>query len=99
VQFIKFNFQLTEQKEKPTALNVRVSLKGLSAAKHSETSPAFVEAIKILTAAIEKLNTAAEKAYKNNDVFVVVTVVEHQKIRSKRQATEPVDVSLILVRV
>lgn len=77
---------LTEQKEKPTALNVRVSLKGLSAAKHSETSPAFVEATKILSDAIEKLNAVTEKVYNSNGLFVVVTVVEHQRIRSKRQA-------------
>jgi acetoin utilization deacetylase AcuC-like enzyme len=78
--------QLTEEKEKPTALNVRLSLKMLSAGKHSESSPAFVEATKILTATIEKLNAVVEKVFGGNAVFVVVTVGEHHAIRTKRQA-------------
>lgn len=77
-----------------------MSLKGLSAAKHAETSPAFLEAIKILTAAIEKLNDVTKKVYDNNAVFVVVTVTEHHAIRTKRQtppAGEVVSVKLATV--
>lgn len=76
-----------------------MSLKGLSAAKHTETSPAFLEAIKILSAAIEKLNAVTKKVYDNNAVFVVVTVTEHHAIRTKRQtppAGEVVSVKFII---
>lgn len=82
----QISFQLTEEKEKPTALNVRVSLKMLAASKNSESSAAFAEATKILTATIEKLNAVVEKIFDNDAVFVVVTVAEHHAIRTKRQA-------------
>lgn len=78
---------MTEQNEKPTALNIRVSLKGLTAAKHLESSPAFVEATKILTAAIGNLNSVVEKVYGNSAVVAVVTVTEHHQIRAKRQTS------------
>lgn len=82
--------QFTEQKEKPTALNVRVSLKMLSA-KHAESSDAAKEANKMLVAAIKKLNEAVIKAYEGNSVFAVITVEEHHHSRSKRQVTPPPD--------
>lgn len=66
----------------------------LSAAKHSESSAAFAEATKILTATIEKLNAVVEKVFDGNAVFVAVTVAEHRAIRTKRQAPgEEVEVS------
>lgn len=69
----------TEQKEKPTALNVRVSLKMLSASGTSEAK-------KLLASTIERLNAAVEKAYDGNAVFAVINVHNHHH-RSKRQAT------------
>lgn len=66
-----------------------MSLRMLSA-KHAESSAASSEAIKLLTASIEKLNAAIQKVYKGNAVFAVITVAEHHT-RSKRQAEgEPV---------
>jgi len=78
---------ITEEKEKPTALNIRVSLRMVSA-KHAESSAAASEAIKMLTEAIEKLKVAVEKVYGGNAVFAVITVSEHH-VRAKRQTTEP----------
>jgi renin receptor len=75
----------TEEKEKPTALNVRVSLKTLSG-KHSDSSAAVDEAAKLLTASIEQLKAAVVKSFDGNAVFVVVTL-EERHVRSKRQAT------------
>lgn len=74
----------TEEKEKPTALVVRVSLRMLSA-KHAESSGASAEATKMLISSIEKLNAAVSKVYDGNAVFTVITVPEHH-VRSKRQA-------------
>lgn len=77
--------QFSEEKEKPTALVVRVSLRMLG--KHDESSPAYAEAAKLLVATIEKLNASIEKVFDGNAIFSVVTVGEHH-IRSKRQAKQ-----------
>jgi renin receptor len=74
--------QINEEKEKPTALNVRVSLRML---KNSDGGSS--EAHKLLTATIEKLSAAVTKAFDGNAVVAVITVGEHHT-RSKRQ-TEP----------
>lgn len=69
----------TEGKEKPTALNARVSLKMLS--KNSEASS---EALKLLTSTIKKLNAAVEKSYDGNALFAVIVEANHNRVR--RQA-------------
>jgi len=82
----------TEEKERPTALNVRLSMKMLSG-KRSDSSPALAEATKLLTSTIEKLNAAVEKVFDGNAVFAVITLDERQVAvgeshsRSKRQTT------------
>lgn len=84
----KILLQFTEEKEKPTALNVRVSL-GILAAKHSESPTAVAEATKLLVATIEKLSASVAKAYDGNAVFAVITVAEHH-VRAKRAVDDEV---------
>lgn len=84
LQLDNFYFQFNEEKERPTALNIRLSLKFLSG-KHSESSAAASEAVKLLTSTIEKLNTAVEKVFNGNAVVTVITLAERH-IRARRQA-------------
>lgn len=89
-------FQFTEQKEQPTALNVRVSMK-LFSASHEPSSPAIAEAQKLLVSAIEKLSATISKATAGNTVFAVITVGEHHSLsRAKRQAGEEVSCRLAM---
>lgn len=84
------NFQFTEQREQPTALNVRISMK-LFLASHESSSPAVAEAQKLLISAIEKLSATVSKATAGNTVFAVITVGEHHSnSRAKRQTGEEV---------
>lgn len=79
---------MTEEKEKPSALIVRMSLRMLST-KHAESSSASSEATKLLIATVEKFSAAVEKAYNGNAVFAVVTLAERHS-RAKRQTEEEV---------
>jgi len=74
----------TEEKERPTALNVRLSM---VTSKHPESSAAAAEAAKLLTSTIEKLNAAVEKVFDGNAVFAVITLGERH-VRSKRQTAD-----------
>lgn len=74
----------------PTVHIVRVSLEALLAA-HEESSPAITEAKKLLSNAMQELQTAAEKAFDGAVVVGLITSTEAPLVRSKRQATEPAE--------
>jgi hypothetical protein len=74
----------TNEEEVPTAITVHVSLEALSSV-HGLTSPAFVEAKKLLAEAIDNLAIATDKAY-NGQAVIAVVATSGEILRSKRQA-------------
>jgi renin receptor len=71
---------LGEEKELPSALIVKTSLKQV---KSMDNEGALSEAKKLLEDAIERLNVAVQKIYKGAALFAVVTVDEHHS-RTRR---------------
>lgn len=87
---------MTQDRELPSALVARISLKYL-VAEHGNASLAVAEAKKLLQASIDNLNIAVNKVYLKNAVVAVVLVDEHSVSRSKRQAKQdetPTDYNL-----
>lgn len=72
--------------ELPAFLTVRLSLTPLIAA-HKESPAATAEAFKLLSAAVEQLSLAAEKAYSRNVLVAVVALKEDTIARNKRSVT------------
>lgn len=72
----------------PTIIKIHLSLAPLISA-HSSSSAAVSDALKMLSAAAEKLATSAEKAYDGNAVVTVITNNEH----SRRKRASEIDVS------
>lgn len=74
----------------PAVYIVRISLEALLAA-HEPSSPVITEAKKLLSNAMQNLDTAAEKAFDGAVVVGLITSTEEPLTRSKRQAAEPED--------
>ncbi|KAJ6638286.1 ATPase H(+)-transporting accessory protein 2 [Pseudolycoriella hygida] len=67
----------------PKFITIRLSLTPLISA-HTLASPAVTDALKLLSNAVQDLTEATVKAYNNNAVVAVVTVVEDAFSRNKR---------------
>lgn len=74
----------------PTIHIVRISLEALLAA-HESSSHVVTEAKKLLSNAMEGLQTAAEKAFDGAVVVGLIASTEAPLVRSKRQAVEETD--------
>ncbi|XP_062538345.1 ATPase H(+)-transporting accessory protein 2 [Armigeres subalbatus] len=74
----------------PTIHIVRISLEALLAA-HEPSSHVVTEAKKLLSNAMEGLQTAAEKAFDGAVVVGLIASTEAPLVRSKRQAVEETD--------
>jgi renin receptor len=79
--------KLSDIKQKPTLLIVRLSLSSLISV-HGSASPAITDAMKLLSSAIDNLAKAAEEAY-NQDAVVAIVVAKDQVSRSRREVTSP----------
>jgi len=81
-------FQLPTVKSLPSLITIRLSLNELLTT-HSMSSPSITDALKLLSAATEKLTYAANKAYHNEALVVLLTSkFENDPIRAKRATGE-----------
>ena len=69
----------------PNLFIFRISLNPISSA-HGEISPAFTEALKMLSDSIRKLSKTVETIYGDDILFVVATTKNDPNVRTKRQA-------------
>lgn len=67
----------------PTLVTIRLSFAPLLSAHLTDSPAAITEAQKLLSAAIEQLTAAAEKAYNGNVVVAAITIKD-ESMRSKR---------------
>lgn len=82
---------LETRTEIPALFTVRLSIAPLIA-EHSLSSPAVTEALKLVSAAIEQLKAAAQKACGDNVLVAVSSINNDVPIRHKRnvQSGEPI---------